>query len=460
MMAGGWDRSRLGRVVRDDMAFFVASTLFAIIISFIRFGGDDLNNIRAVSGRTVMEIWQLSVRAYQTWSSRTIVNFIPSIFFNMPMVFFAAFMGISMFVLLKALALLFVKKGHGECNYFIACFVMMFPFGHFSTAGWVAAIGTYFSPVAFGLMSLVPIKKIYHGESFRWWEYIFYALCLVYGANIEQMMVVILACYLAAAIWFLFDRKPKLYCGVLLALSICSCLYTILCPGNFARQDKEIPKWFQTYRMLDFIDKVDLGVFTTLKWLFFDNNLFIIFSCILLAILIWKKYTEKPIRLISLLPVLLTLGLGPFKPITVLLYPNIGSMATIPYEGLVTAANRGGIGAFIQYMVLGAATVAIAIEIFLLSYSYAQLASSLVLLGAGFASRVAMGFSPTVYASSVRTFDVMGFCIVAAVTLTYCRCTDHGVLTSTARKKMFYVLGVSALLFLLNLCFYIELRFK
>ncbi len=452
--------SKVYQKFREDLLFYIISILFAVIFCFMRFGGDDPVAYNTYKDKTVLELWNLSVDGYQTWTSRTVVNFIITAFLNIPVGAFAVFLGISMFILLKAFMLLFAGQKQEESRFFIVCLVMMFPFWHYNTAGWLVTLGTYFCPVAFGFMSLVPIKKMFNKVNIKWWEYILYTLFLIYGSNIEQMMVVILCSYLIAFIWFVANKKYNIYCGILLLLSIASCFYTLLCPGNSARKQEEIATWFPEYGMLNIVDKLDLGVFTTLRWMFFDNNIIIIFSCVLLAVFIWKKYESYFIRWISLYPVIITLLLGPFRSFVSLVFPAVGSVATISEMGLVTAENRGGIGAFLQYVVMTFALVAIIIEIFMLSYDLPQFLSSMVLLGAGFASRVALGFSPTVYASNLRTFDVLLICIIATLIYIYGKCIDNNVLNGKRGGILHYTMGSCLILSFINLVFLVELSFK
>ena len=106
------------------------------------------------------------------------------------------------------------------------------------------------------------------------------------------------------------------------------------------------------------------------------------------------------------------------------------------------------------------ALVAIIIEIFMLSYDLPQFLSSMVLLGAGFASRVALGFSPTVYASNLRTFDVLLICIIATLIYIYEKCIDNNVLNGKRGGILHYTMGSCLILSFINLVFLVELSFK
>lgn len=48
-----------------------------------------------------------------------------------------------------------------------------------------------------------------------------------------------------------------------------------MCPGNSSRQLSEEATWFPTFSMLNKVDKVDIGLFTTLRNIFLDNSFYL-----------------------------------------------------------------------------------------------------------------------------------------------------------------------------------------
>lgn len=444
----------------EKLIFYIISILFTFTFIFINLAVDDVGPMR-VEGGTLAAYWQKSLGFYYTWSSRVLVNLVLFIFTDNSLVLWAIYMGISLFVLLNALSMLSSSNSNKELNYFIACIVMMYPFQDLSSAGWIATMTTYLSPIAFGLMALVPIKKIMDSKRLRWWECVFYSICLIYGANNEQMMVVLLGSYIVAVIYFITKRKLNIYIVWSLLLAVGSCIFTLTCPGNFSRDKIEIATWYPTYGMLNTIDKIDLGLFTTLKWLLFDNNLFVIFTCILLAFLIWQRYEESLYRVLSLIPVLTTVLLGPLKTITIALYPSLDYLAgDISQYGLVTVENGGNIGAFGQYFIMGTIIIIICIEILLLQDSIEGLVASFTLMASGTASRIAIGFSPTIFISGTRTCAVMSFCIIAVVIMLYSNYVANSGESVRCRYKLSIFMKISLICSFVNLWFLVFSKFR
>lgn len=444
-------------IENEKIIFYAVSILFAVILAFANKGNDDIAGMH-IDG-DISSYWKQAVEMYSTWSSRTIINFVVFIFTGSPPILWAVYMGVSMFILLNAISMLFVDKNKKECNNFIACMVMLYPFSDLCTAGWIATSTTYFCPTAFGIMSLVPIKKILRKEIFKWWEYITYTICLIYGANNEQMMLVILACYAMLMLYFIKSKKLNLYALILFFLAVGSCIFTLACPGNSAREYSNIISWFPTYGMLNMIDKIDLGYSTTLHWLLFQNHLFVIVICVLFAIFIWKKYNSMLFRTISVIPVFITVLWGTLKDIVASLFSSIGNLANdIPYYGLVTVENRGDIGVFVQFLVMGMTVLLICVEIMLLEKESQDFFVHFTFLISSVASRVYMGFSPTIYASGYRTCEVMSFGIIMIGISLYVKNIEE--MSGAFRKKFLYIMNFLLVFSFIDLCFLVYTVFK
>lgn len=437
----------------DDLIFYIVSLLFSLILCFANMFGDDITGMRP-AGSSISAYWKTATNLYGTWSSRVLVNFIIFIFTDNAKIWWAAYMGVSLFILMKAFSLLFADENKKTCNNFISCIVMLYTFQDLSSAGWIATSTTYLSPMAFGMMALVPIKKMLKGEKLKRWEYLAYILCLIYGANNEQMMIVILAAYASTFIYCLVKKSVRIFNLVLFEISIGSCFFIMTSPGNFKRLNLEIISWFPTYDMLDNVDKAELGYSTTVHWILFTNKPFILFSCIIFTILIWGKYKDKFYRILSMIPLLSMIILGPLKEITFMLWPSLEKLTNgIPYYGLVTAENRGNLNPFGKFLFMGIIIIIIGIEILLLSNDLYDFIVCMVLLSAGVASRIVMGFSPTIYASSDRTFTIMSFCIIAVCILQYVNNKDK--LPMILRKNQTYILNTILGISICNLLFYV-----
>ena len=99
----------------DKLIFYIVSTIYAIILLFITPHFDDLG-ATTVSENTLYGYYQAVAMRYQNWMSRIFV--LPVVIFcrNNHLAFWATFMGISLYVLMKAISLLCVTQNAKENN--------------------------------------------------------------------------------------------------------------------------------------------------------------------------------------------------------------------------------------------------------------------------------------------------------------------------------------------------------
>ena len=411
-------------VKRKDFIFIIFSVIFAVIVSGIRIGADDAA-VWAGSGNTPKTWFDWVYGAYYSWSSRVIINYIWAAILHSGKLVWMAYMGISMFVMLKAFELLFFTDDSKLNSLYAVCIMFLFPFHFLTSAGWIATSATYFGPLAFGMICLVPIRHAFEGKKEKMLPFLFYCGSLIYAGNEEQMIIVILAAYAAAMVYLSLKKKINWQIIILFVLSVLSLIFIATCPGNGNRSIAEQGRFYPTFDMLDIIDKADIGLSTTMKWLLIDNNLFLVFTLLIMSWCIWKKYSEIEYRLISLIPLAATLSFGIFRNFVTMLFPFTGFISNdIDFYGSFTAANDGSGAGVIQFAFFLMVLVCIIAELMLLNNKVEGFIADMVLVAAGTASRVMMGFSPTVYASGVRTFTPFIICIIAVSVHVWCENKD------------------------------------
>lgn len=394
-----------------EIKLVLISVILGSIFFFVPMIRDDQPNLQFV-GNNMVEAWRWSVYSYNRWSSRIFIYFIGAVVLQKGALALGLYMIVSYYVFLKALVLLFPKTSTETIFPFILASLLLFPYDTQFTAGWIATLTSYLGPHAFALMGLVPIKKVLSGQKSGVLENLFYAICLIYGANVEQMCVVLVAAYLVANAYLLWRRKGSAVLIVMLLVSIASLVNIFVCPGNHTRSVAEELNWFPTYQMMDLVDKADVGISTTLKW-FYVDNVFTMFFCLILALLMWSKYKEKLFRIIALFVAVVSIALGPLRILISSLFPYAGNLASeVNYYGAFNVMEQGCGPGMYQFGILLCLTGLICVEIVLLNDSIKGLLADLTLFLAGFASRAMMGFSPTIYASGSRTFTSLMICFI------------------------------------------------
>ncbi len=154
-----------------------------------------------------------------------------------------------------------------------------------------------------------------------------------------------------------------------------------------------------------------------MKWLLCDNTFFPLFSLVL-TYLIWNKYKTTFVRTISLVTSLILVLVNYLKNISTSIFPYFEILTKeIPYYGLFNSGDINHIGAIAVYVVWLFIIFVIIYEIIMLADSLPTLLACLTLVGAGFASRMAIAISPTIYASGFRTCAIFIFALMATLVL-------------------------------------------
>lgn len=405
---------------RNQTILFVTfSIFFAFVLSFAQIIGDDIGGMRVLDGN-LKAYWEYALYVYEVWSSRTLVDFVIFIFTDSPIIVWAIAMGIAFFAFLKTFTVLCGAEGEDSVGLLALCLLLLFPYKDLGSGGWMSVTGTYYIPVAFGFAALIPIRKKVLKERMKWWECIIYALFLTYAANNEQMLIILLACYGLSTIYFLCNKRFPVYNILMLAILGASTVYMMKCPGNASRTLREMKGRFPLFESLTMVDKADMGISTTMHWLFFGNQVFFVFCTIILTVLVFERYAKSNMKWIALGPAAFAVLFGPLQELTLKLFPYMEWLVKdIPEMGLVTPSNRGNMAVFGSYFVVGIILCMFLLVIILLQNNVEQLLTVLCILGAGIACRAAMGFTPNIYASRERTFAIMNFCIIAVTIFSF-----------------------------------------
>lgn len=444
-------------VNREDICFIIVALIYFIMFLNVPITGDDVELSQQYVDLTWLDHWNLIVYDYLEWSSRVLVNFVIHVILGQNKVIWVTINALMAYILMKSLSKLFIKTNIKECNSVIACLFLLYPVQYIGESGWITASATYFWPISIGFLSLIPIRKQLDNQKMKWWEYVVYSLALVYAANEELMMVLIVASYL---VYFLVDiaheKKIHGYIMIQTLLAVVSIIFTLTAPGNGARGDSEITNWFREYKMLSFVDKVELGFSSTANSIWFGSYTVFIFACIILAVIIWKKYDDFITRMIAIVPSVVSIGCGPVKDITVKLFGKIEILtADISNIGLITVQNYNNLSTYIKFGCLCFFCILFIVDICLAFDKTYKCLAAVILLVAGTASRVALGFSPTIWASGFRTYSVMLFAIIAIGTIGYAELVEQDIFGLQKRRNYLYILYVFAIFSVVNSWFVI-----
>ena len=174
-------------------------------------------------------------------------------------------------------------------------------------------------------------------------------------------------------------------------------------PGGTNRVTVSITKYFPEFSMLTPLQKIDIGVSTTMAHLLFQGDvMWLLFSGILCLVLWNRDSGEK--RLLGCIPFGCSVLLGPLYPITKILFPQMTNITTAVQEyGVINLCNYDLRNRWLPLLFFAFILATGLIDLFWAFTGKEGILAVLFLL-LGLVSRFVMGFSPTVYASGNRTF--------------------------------------------------------
>lgn len=124
-------------------------------------------------------------------------------------------------------------------------------------------------------------------------------------------------------LWYEKKIKLKKECFWLLqmAIAVGNMIFALTCPGNFIRKQEEIGRWLKDFAQWTVVDKLVMGVNTTMHSLFDGNLVFAVFLLVLLINCLFYKKSDIKIRTVGMIPVAFLLSRTILKPIIAVYLP-------------------------------------------------------------------------------------------------------------------------------------------
>ncbi len=343
------------------------------------------------------------INRYYTWSSRLVIEALLVCFVRSPLLWKVADIAV-----MCLLAFALYELSHKTSLFLVLSMLLIYPFVEMNTAGWIATTMNYLWPLAFGLYSLLIIDKISRHIRPKWWESLLSIFALIIGANVEQycaVHIVILTIY-AIRIFIDKNRDSSLWIlAVHYLISFASLLFVLTCPGNKLRTASEVVSHMKDFYQKTLIDKLIDGFENTMAGMLSSYNLIFLIFAIFLCICVFKRTKSKGLRIVALIPALLC----PVIQVAALLSRLKGAdffmtASLLTGDGGATAVNWPHAISYVPFVAFGIIICCMLVSVFVVFEDLFSSIEGIILFGIGLASRVIMGFSPTIVPSGNRTF--------------------------------------------------------
>lgn len=401
---------------------------------------------------TGVSFWDFTVLRYFTWSSRQVIEgFIYVLVYNK--LLWAILSSLLCVISCWSLGRLVWGEKEAE-HWLIVGLFFLFPFGSMSEVGWIATSTNYFWVLALGVFSLLGVRDSLDGKVVSKWQLLLYSLATIYAANQEQGAALLVGFYL---VFFLYFKVEKISIKPLLlpfSISFCSLIYHLVCPGNYLRKEEHKMTFFPDFDTLSLGTKVEMAYSSTLYALFIEMNILFAMLCLMMVLV---AVLEKKRRVIACM----------VAPVTVILFfAVLGNSLQYMFpwfkEIKYAVGTTGTEPSFSNPMsLLPLCIITICLVSFLcgLYYLFQDKRVALfqvIIFLAGFASRMIMGLSPTIWLSGHRTFIFLYFCLMVITLFVYQKMYEYGnVKYLKIVKKSLICAGIYSVIILIQTPFFV-----
>ena len=393
------------------LALFILELVLMFFITPNKY--DDQVFLESVTGTSV---WSYVGPRYYNWSSRLIIEFVLCSVLKISKYLWILIEALMVTLAGYSIAKLFVKDSDSKLENMVmlVSMILIYPIMQMNSAGWAATTINYMWPLATGLFALIPIRKIWDGEKIKFWQYPLYCLALIFAGNQEQSCAILFGTYLLFAILMLIKNK-KIHPFMIIQnlLIIASLIFILTCPGNSVRTQTEIANQFKDFEMLTLLDKIGLGLTSTMGLIIKKGNIVFAIMSMLIAVNVFLNYKERLYRIVALVPVFSISTLCYFSSNINAMFPFFGSLKELLVEEqvMLTAANCNNLLNVIPVIFAAINFICIIMSLLLIFKNLKSNVAVLVFL-VGLASRLIMGFSPTVFLSGERTMLFFEFAMI------------------------------------------------
>ena len=351
---------------------------------------------------------------YHNWSTRLVIEFVYYHLYHLPIAVWYVLDSAVMVLMAYSIMRLFAGTKDQRAAYISCVLVLLYPMIHMANTGWISTSANYTWPMALGLYGMTYLRRVYDGTRIRWWQYLLYIPAFIYAGNAEQTVCLLLVFYILTAAYLTVSKKRFRFSYILhLAILIFMFIFKVTGPSNEIVNRTISGSYYPDYYNLNTLVHISEAFIATMSHFIRYANLVFLLLLGLLTVQVWIRHKEKMYRAIPAVPFLSCLGIALFSSASSSQLYGF----TLFEDGFITIDNFSNPAEYVPLAFYILTVCFILISIYLIwGATMKTVLGELIFLG-GIATRMIMSFSPSLYASSTRTFCAMYFCLIALVFL-------------------------------------------
>ncbi|WP_252521283.1 hypothetical protein [Streptococcus infantarius] len=353
--------------------------------------------------------FEFAIYRYKTWSSRLLIESVTMFMSNHYLLFDVTVL-ISVAIFFYCFNGIFLREEKYRKLQFVSpvIFLLSFPSLFFTSAGLIATVTNYLFPMISFVIAWYCIIQEKH------WYTILSLPFLVFACMQEQFTVYAFILFVFALISSYLECKRinKNY-FIATCVSLLGLVSGLLCPGSANRLTTETKIWYPGFETISFPVKIIKGYLETNRVLFVTSELNIVYLLLVLIIVvsIMKKQYFATFVSGTVIYTVITQRLGMNSLLTAV-------QRTIDNQNKSEIPNYFSLKENLYPIVLYTLILCIvAVVVFMIFKEWKGGLTALVVLAAGYASRMTVSLSPTIYASGLRTYTPLIFSFVIVILL-------------------------------------------
>lgn len=353
--------------------------------------------------------FEFAIYRYKTWSSRLLIESVTMFMSNHYLLFDVTVL-ISVAIFFYCFNGIFLREEKYRKLQFVSpvIFLLSFPSLFFTSAGLIATVTNYLFPMISFVIAWYCIIQEKH------WYTILSLPFLVFACMQEQFTVYAFILFVFALISSYLECKRinKNY-FIATCVSLLGLVSGLLCPGSANRLTTETKIWYPGFETISFPVKIIKGYLETNRVLFVTSELNIVYLLLVLIIVvsIMKKRYFATFVSGTVIYTVITQRLGMNSLLTAV-------QRTIDNQNKSEIPNYFSLKENLYPIVLYTLILCIvAVVVFMIFKEWKGGLTALVVLAAGYASRMTVSLSPTIYASGLRTYTPLIFSFVIVILL-------------------------------------------
>lgn len=357
---------------------------------------------------------QYTLDRYLTWSSRITIELLIPFMATLPDIIWKTvniFMILLLFYDLRWTIARIFEIESSKTDVVLALLLCAYPFSTMAQTGWIATTMNYLWVVALGWYAISRmLNTVMHGHKIAIGENILSCIAVFYSAGHESMAAILLVSGVGILIYsFIKRQRISGLVWICMGITVLMLLLVVCCPGNRLRPVKDAQLWMPDYFDLTFFDKIRVGILSSyMHFVSIPSPIFFMLNLVVCALC---KAREKRERMIAALPAILDVMWTCYFLMNYLL-----GYRSVTYQ--IPTAVPVGVGEVAEQVLMFVSVALWFAAVLYTMFRNMPVKASIYLtaiLVIACIPEMAVGITPTVYASILRTMIYLYMAMIVMI---------------------------------------------